>query len=85
VELVERAGANAGRRWVQTAEESEIVELRYFARKLKQDLTAVEAACREQWSNGQTEGQVNKLKLLKRSMPGRAKFDLLRQRVLQAA
>ena len=35
------------------------------------------AACRETWSNGQTEGQVHKLKLLKRSMYGRAKFDLL--------
>ena len=37
------------------------------------------------WSNGQTEGQVNKLKLLKRSMYGRAKLDLLRQRLLRAA
>jgi transposase len=37
------------------------------------------------WSNGQTEGQINKLKLVKRQMYGRAKFDLLRQRVLHAA
>lgn len=36
------------------------------------------------WSNGQTEGQVNRLKMLKRQMFGRAKFDLLRQRVLLA-
>jgi transposase len=83
--LRERAGAEACRRWVQAAGESGVVELRHFAIKLKQDLGAVEAACSEHWSNGQTEGQVNKLKLLKRSMYGRAKFDLLRQRVLQAA
>ena len=37
------------------------------------------------YSQGQTEGQVNKLKLVKRSMYGRGKFDLLRQRVLYAA
>lgn len=43
------------------------------------------AAIAEPWSNGQVEGQVNRLKLIKRSMYGRAKFDLLRQRVLHAA
>lgn len=37
------------------------------------------------WSNGQTEGQVNRLKLIKRTMYGRANFDLLRQRVLRTA
>jgi transposase len=83
--LREREGADACRLWVQEAGESGNVELRRFAIKLKQDLPAVEAACSEHWSNGQTEGQVNKLKLLKRGMYGRAKFDLLRQRVLQAA
>jgi transposase len=44
----------------------------------------VEAALTLEWSNGQTEGQVNKLKLLTRQMYGRANFDLLR-RVLRAA
>jgi len=37
------------------------------------------------YSNGQTEGQINRLKLVKRAMYGRGKFDLLRQRVLHAA
>jgi hypothetical protein len=37
------------------------------------------------WSNGQTEGHVNRLKLIKRQMFGRAKFDLLRQRVIENA
>jgi transposase len=39
-------------------------------------------AVRQPWSNGQVEGQVNRLKLIKRQMYGRANFDLLRQRVL---
>ncbi|KAB7781851.1 Mobile element protein [Methylorubrum populi] len=43
------------------------------------------AAIVEPWSNGPVEGQVNRLKLIKRSMYGRAKFDLLRQRVLHVA
>jgi len=45
----------------------------------------VEAALTTAWSNGQVEGQVNKLKLVKRAMFGRAGFPLLRRRVLGAA
>ena len=59
-------------------------ELRSFAAGLRQDEVAVRAAISEPWSNGQVEGQVNRLKLIKRRMYGRAKFDLLRQRVLYA-
>jgi len=43
---------------------------------------AVKNALSYEWSNGQLEGQVNRLKLIKRQMYGRAKFDLLRARVL---
>ena len=43
------------------------------------------AALEMEWSSGQTEGQINRLKMLKRQMYGRAKFDLLRLRVLHAA
>jgi transposase len=57
-------------------------ELRSFAEGLKKDEAAVRAALRLKWSNGQVEGQVNRLKTIKRQMYGRAKFDLLRQRVL---
>ena len=57
-------------------------ELRGFADGLKQDDAAVRAALSLEWSNGQVEGQVNRLKLIKRQMYGRAGFDLLRQRVL---
>ena len=60
-------------------------ELRAFAVGLRQDEAAVRAAMGEPWSNGPVEGQVNRLKLIKRSMYGRASFDLLRQRVLLAA
>jgi transposase len=42
----------------------------------------VRAAMSSQWSNGQTEGQVNRLKTIKRQMYGRANFDLLKARVL---
>jgi transposase len=64
---------------------SGIPELDRFARGLTDDQAAVEAGLSLEWSNGQTEGQVNKLKLLKRQMYGRANFDLLRRRLLQAA
>jgi transposase len=64
---------------------SRLPELKAFARGLEQDRAAIEAALREEWSNGQTEGQVHRLKLLKRQMYGRAKFDLLRAKVLFAA
>ena len=46
---------------------------------------AAQAALALPWSNGQVEGQVNRLKLIKRQMYGRAGFDLLRLRVLAAS
>jgi transposase len=52
-----------------------------FADGIKDD-KAVEAALEEPWSNGQVEGQVNRLKLIKRQMYGRAGLELLRRRVL---
>jgi transposase len=60
-------------------------ELRSFAQGLETDEKAVRAALAVEWSNGQVEGQINRLKTIKRQMYGRAKFDLLRQRVLCAA
>lgn len=60
-------------------------DIRGFAQSLQQDQKAVEAAISLEWSNGQVEGQVNRLKTLKRQMYGRAKFDLLRARFLYAA
>ena len=68
--------------WLSSVKQSAIMELQRFANGLEQDRAAVEAALSLPWSNGQTEGQITKLKLLKRQMYGRAKFDLLRRRVL---
>lgn len=71
--------------WMGEATNSGIGEIRAFATKLRQDRAAVLAALMLPHSQGQTEGQVNKLKLVKRAMYGRAKFDLLRQRALYTA
>jgi transposase len=54
----------------------------WFANGIEQDRAPVEKAFESQWSQGQTEGQVNRLKLIKRQMYGRANFDLLRARVV---
>jgi transposase len=71
--------------WLSASAASGIPDLQTFAAGLQRDYPAVEAALRETWSTGQLEGQVNRLKLIKRQMYGRANFDLLRQRVLHAA
>jgi transposase len=71
--------------WMTDAQASMLLEVRQFARNLRNDELAIRAALTYSWSQGQVEGQVNRLKLIKRSMFGRAKFDLLRQRVLQRA
>lgn len=68
--------------WLEQCEHSGIAELVGFAQGLRRDYAAVEAAVRFPWSQGQTEGQVNRLKMLKRQMYGRAGFDLLRRRML---
>lgn len=69
--------------WIQRAWSTATPrEIRVFATGLKSDYAAVKAGLTTEWSNGQLEGQVNRLKLIKRQMYGRAKFDLLRQRVL---
>jgi transposase len=71
--------------WLQKVEEQGPPELKNFAQGLKRDYDAVKAGLTLEWSNGQTEGQVNRLKLLKRQMYGRGRFDLLRKRVLKRA
>lgn len=70
--------------WLSKAEASAIPELQRFANGLKRDKAAVLAGLTLIHSNGQVEGQVNKLKLIKRMGYGRAGFPLLRQRVLHA-
>lgn len=72
------------REWLIKASCSGLAEFRRFARGLTVDLSAVKAALLYEWSNGQVEGQVHRLKMIKRQMYGRAKLDLLRARVLHA-
>ena len=71
--------------WLETSARSGVAQLKTFVEGLRRDYAEVKAALELPWSNGQTEGQVNKLKLIKRQMYGQANFDLLRQRVLLAA
>ena len=71
--------------WMAGVLASPCRELKRFAQGLRQDYAAVQAALTSRYSNGPTEGHVNRLKLFKRQMYGRAKLDLLRQRVLHAA
>jgi transposase len=68
--------------WLAQARESGLSKLVRFAKGIEQDLAAVRAALELPWSNGQTEGQINRLKAIKRQMFGRAGFDLLRARVM---
>ena len=68
--------------WLEDVAQSSISALMEFAKGVKQDLAAVTNALSLPWSNGQVEGQVNRLKFIKRQMYGRANFDLLRKRVL---
>jgi transposase len=72
-------------RWMTDAQRAGIPAFGSFVIKLRQDVEAVAAGLELPYSQGQTEGQVNKLKLIKRSMYGRAGFTLLRQRALYAA
>ncbi len=71
--------------WLSAVEASHIAELCRFAHSLCTDKDAVIAGLTLSYSNGPVEAQVHKLKLVKRSMFGRAKLPLLRQRLLHAA
>lgn len=71
--------------WLQSCQTSQVSRLKNFAQGIKDDYEVVKAALLMPWSSGQTEGQINRLKLLKRQMFGRAKLDLVKQRVLYAS
>lgn len=71
--------------WIESVLASGIGTLVRFAEGVRQDLAAITAALALPWSSGQTEGQINRLKFIKRQMYGRANFDLLRKRVLGMA
>jgi transposase len=79
----ERRGRNL-KAWVANVQATGPYELRGFSRNLGRDWDAVHAGLTKRWSSGSVEGHVNKLKVIKRQMYGRANFDLLRKRVLLA-
>jgi transposase len=68
--------------WLDDARHSGVHALQQFARTLGRDIEAVRNAIIEPWSSGQAEGQINRLKTLKRAMFGRAGIELLRARML---
>jgi len=82
--IVREHHADAFEGWLARADASGLAELQSFVAGLRRDLSAVLAALTLPFSNGQVEGQVNRLKTVKRAMYGRASFDLLRRRVLAA-
>ena len=83
--MVRRRQVGEWENWMTNAQGPGVArELSSFAAGLRQDEAAVKAALSLEWSNGRVEGQVNRLKLIKRQMYGRAGFDLLRHRFLQA-
>ena len=71
--------------WIADAKACGASAITTFAAGLEADGAAVRAALTEPWSSGQAEGQVNRLKLVKRQCYGRASLDLLRRRVMLAA
>ena len=68
--------------WLAQVHESQLPELESFVSGVEQDQAAVQAGLTLSINNGQTEGHVTRIKLIKRMMYGRAGFALLRQRVL---
>lgn len=70
--------------WLERVGRSGLGRLQSFADGIRRDYSAVRAALSMDYSNGVVEGNINRVKYLKRQMYGRAKFDLLRKRVLYA-
>jgi transposase len=68
--------------WITTARAADLPYLHAFTRGLDKDAAAVAAGLSLPYSNGPTEGHVNRIKMIKRQMYGRASLDLLRKRVL---
>jgi transposase len=71
--------------WLARAQDGALPAFRGFAKRLRVDEEAVRAAATLPWSTGQVEGQINRLKMIKRQMYGRANLDLLGRRFLLAA
>ncbi|RAK28444.1 transposase [Actinoplanes lutulentus] len=82
--MAHRTGSTDLTDWITTAVDTGLPGISTFARHLATDLAAVTAGLTLHWSSGPVEGNVNRIKMLKRQTYGRANFDLLRKRVLLA-
>jgi transposase len=80
--LIQERSADQFDTWLDTADQSSLKTVRSFAKGLREEYPFIRAALEYEWSNGQTEGQVTRLKFIKRQMYGRASFELLRLKVL---
>lgn len=80
--LLRSRNSDALDEWIDDAIETELTPILRFASVLRRDIGAVKNAIELPWSNGQTEGQINHLKTLKRAMYGRAGPELMRARML---
>jgi transposase len=80
IDVIKERRVDDLRGWLVEAQRSEVAEFITFANGITADIGAVRAALEYQWSNGQVEGQVHRLKLVRRQMYGRGKLDLLRAR-----
>jgi transposase len=83
--IVRERHADRCDRWLARAIASDVTSLRRFATGRRADYDAVKAGLMLPWSTGPVEGHINRLKMLKRSMCGRAKLDLRSQRFLLTA
>ncbi|MFB9795253.1 ISL3 family transposase [Shinella granuli] len=80
--LLRSRNPNALDKWIDDAIDTELTAIMRFASVLRRDIDAVKNAIELPWSNGQAEGQINRLKTLKRAMYGRAGPELMRARML---
>ena len=80
--MTKRTGEYELASWLERAEADDQPELHSFATGIRQDLAAVTAGLTLPYSSGSTEGNVNRIKAIKRQMYGRASLDLLRKRVI---
>lgn len=81
-EMIENKDGAGLDKWIKDAKATLIKEFHTFSLGVLNDFSAVQNAFNLPWSNGQVEGQVNKLKMIKRQMYGRASFNLLRKRLV---
>lgn len=80
--LIRKRDATGLDRWLEQAASSALKSFRSFATSLRRDYDAVRAGLEQKWSTGPVEGEINKLKMVKRAMFGRAGFPLLQRRLL---